>query len=77
MKQKILLVLAFFLIFSSLTSRAQDAMTYYERIQSIRDKSSDLWQKKKPTELDLQKSIEMTREAIRLLDSLPVTQLAN
>lgn len=64
-------------LFASLTSNAQDAMTYYERIQSIRDKSSDLWQKKHPTPLDLQRSIEMTQGAIRILDSIPVSELAN
>jgi carboxyl-terminal processing protease len=77
MKNNILPLLTICCLLASLKSRSQDAQKYYDRIQAIRDKSSDLWQKKSPTPQDLQKSIEMTEGAIRLLDSVPVSELAN
>lgn len=77
MKNKFIPVLMLCFLLASLTSKSQDAKDYNDRIQSIREKSSDFWQKKGPTVKDLQKSIKMTEGAIRILDSIPVTGLAN
>jgi len=51
-------------------------MQYYDRVQKARDKASDFYQKKNPTPEDIAKSLEILKNAICLLDSIPVAELA-
>ncbi len=69
----------FLLILISQTARSQETsvpMQYYDRVQYIRDKASDLWGKQKLTPAEVEKSINMLKSSVRLLDSVPVTELA-
>jgi carboxyl-terminal processing protease len=76
-KLSILLFSCFIIIFQSATAQSTSVpMQYYDRVQYTRDKASDLYQKKNPTPEDIAKCIEMLRGAIRLLDSVPVAELA-
>jgi carboxyl-terminal processing protease len=79
MKNKIAAILFLASLITFQTAKAQHTsvpMQYYDRVQNTRDKASDLYQKKNPTPEDLAKCIEMLKGAIRLLDSVPVAELA-
>ena len=70
----------FFLVLISQAARAQETsapMKYYDRVQHIRDKASDLWGKQNPTPAEVKKSINMLNASVKLLDSIPVTDLAD
>ncbi len=60
------LLFACFLL-SVLTATAQETsvpMQYYDRVQNVRDKASDLWGKQNPTPAEVAKSIVMLKKTV-------------
>lgn len=51
-------------------------MQYYDRVQGIRDKASDLYDKKNATQEEIVKGTQMLKNAISFLDSIPVAEYA-
>ena len=79
MKNKCYTAAIIILFFISTLANAQEVslpMRYYDTVQHTRDKASDLWGKKNPTQQDISKGISLLKGTIRLLDSLPVSELA-
>ena len=79
MKSQVFVILLLSFIIITQTVSAQETslpMQYYDRVQSARDKASDLYQIKDPSPADIAKCIEILKNTIRLLDSVPVEELA-
>jgi carboxyl-terminal processing protease len=79
MKNKLLSFLTIFFSIISLSVAAQQVsvpMQYYDKVQHTRDKASDLWGKKDPSAAEIAKGIQMLKNAVKLLDSIPVQELA-
>ena len=73
-----LLLISFFIISKSALSQNTSApMQYYDRLQNIRDKASDLWGKQHPTTAEIIQGITMLNNGVKLLDSIPVMDLAD
>ena len=74
-----LLLISFFIISKSALSQNTSApMQYYDRLQNIRDKASDLWGKQQhPTTAEIIQGITMLNNGVKLLDSIPVMDLAD
>ncbi len=79
MKNKLPAILLLSCIIIVQTAKSQNTslpMQYYDRAQNARDKASDLYQQKNPNPEDIAKSVEILKNTIRFLDSIPVAELA-
>ena len=74
----LLTTIAFLTLSQTVKSQQRSVpMKYYDRVQKVRDKASDLWGKQNPSPGEVAKSIGMLKNAVALLDSVPVMELAD
>jgi carboxyl-terminal processing protease len=79
MKNNSVLIIAVLIsiAFSAPAQQHLSAMQAYDKAQQARSDANDLWEKKDPSSVELDRSISILKHALLFLDSIPIKELAN